>query len=96
MSIEFDIQRYFDACHQMQTGVKFSIELGSDEATPKHLRVGVNSAMVEHAALISLLVQKGIITKGEYFRELRIHMEHEVERYKKLLKEATGKDVDLI
>ena len=98
--------RYNKLAHAMQTGVKmmqnfehpemnipdFAIE-ASD--SPKHLRVGVNSSMVEHAALTMLLVDKGIITMDDYERSLVDLMEREVKRYEsdisKAMFEKTGK-----
>ena len=52
-----DGQRYDAAAHAMQSGVAFEIGAGvSRETEPKHLRVGVNSAMVDSAALAALLI----------------------------------------
>ena len=57
---------YAQALHGIQSGIALEIEKGSDCASPKHLRVGVNSAMCEHAALVRLLIEKEIITEEEY------------------------------
>lgn len=66
----------------MQTGVKYEMETGRDSATtPKHLRVGVNSAMVAQAGLVKLLIDKGLITEDEYFESQADAMEEEVKRY---------------
>lgn len=96
MSIEFYRQRYLDACHQMQTGVKVDQETGSDDGTPKHLRVGINVALCDHAALITLLIEKGVFTQEEYLKKLCETMEQEVERYKKILNTKFGREIDLI
>lgn len=81
-------ERYLAACHAMQTGVAavmekepFSKDRG--ECSPKHLRVGVNSAMCDHAALVRLLIAKGIFTEEEYAVEVTAEMEREVERYRR-------------
>jgi len=87
MSRESDQQRYLDACHAMQTGVKYEME--SDQVrgvehhstTPKHLRVGVNSAMVSHAALVKLLVERGVLNEDEYITSQADAMEAEVALY---------------
>jgi hypothetical protein len=65
----------------MQSGVAY--ELGKDEssASPKHLRVGINSALVNDAALVRLLVKKGLITEAEYMEEVRLEMCREVDRH---------------
>lgn len=82
-----DLDRYNAACHAMQTGVKYEMENGSEEGraavTPKHLRVGVNSAMVSHAALVQLLITKGVFTEDEYYHSQALAMEVEVARYEK-------------
>jgi len=52
-----------------------------DATSPKHLRVGVNSAMVEHTALVKLLVEKGILTEEEYITSQADAMEAEVALY---------------
>lgn len=95
MSVLDDFARYEAACHAMQTGVKLDMENGSNSASPKYLRVGVNSAMVEHSALVQLLVRKGLITDDEYFETLADGMEEEVKRYEDRLKVLYGVDVKL-
>jgi hypothetical protein len=84
-----DQQRYLAACHGMQTGVKWEMERAllqgkepdSVSTSPKHLRVGVNSAMVSHAALVKLLIEKGILTEEEYVKSQADAMEAEVALY---------------
>jgi hypothetical protein len=92
-------ERYRRASHAMQSGVKADMETspgGMDTGTmPKMLRVGVNSAMVEHSGLVKLLVDKGIITREEYLRSLADMMEVEAHRYEDLLSEKLGGKVVL-
>lgn len=79
-----DRQRYFAACHAMQTGVQLDLTRNGDTkaaADHKHLRVGVNVCMCDHAALIELLVEKGVITSEEYVKAIADQMEKEVDRY---------------
>jgi hypothetical protein len=77
---------YEEACHAMQTGVAY--EMGHPErrraTEPKHLRVGVNSAMIETSTLAYLLIQKGVFTMKEYTEALRLMMNSEVARYEEL------------
>lgn len=88
--------RYRVALHGVQSGVVMEIELGvASDATPKHLRVGVNAAMSDHAALVYLLVEKKIITELEYFRSMAKFMEREKESYEKSLSQRLGKRVTL-
>jgi hypothetical protein len=73
--------RYLAALHAMQTGVAFKMHRDPGETSPKHLRVGVNSAMVEYAALVKLLIAKGIITEDEHYAALADAMEAERDFY---------------
>ena len=66
MNQEDNGQRYLAACHAIQSGVAFEHSQGSTDGTPKHLRTGINIAMCDHAALVKLLVAKGLFTDEEY------------------------------
>jgi hypothetical protein len=92
-----DAERYEAACHAMQTGVKMEMELGMNNAhEPKHLRVGVNSALVDNSSLVQLLIAKGVITSDEFVRALADGMEAEVQRYEQRLSERlNGKKITL-
>lgn len=72
---------YEEAMHGVQTGIAFDINAGSNIATPKHLRVGVDSLFINDAALARLLVKKGIITHEEYTEEIRLEANRELDRY---------------
>jgi len=74
-------QRYLDAAHAMQTGVAFTMHADPGETDPKHLRVGINTAMVEHGALVGLLIAKRLFTIEEYYKALADMMEIEVQTY---------------
>lgn len=82
---------YVSAAHAMQSGVAMEQSRGSQCGTPKHLRVGVNSAMADHCALVRLLMSKGIITEAEYLEAIRLAMIEEVERYEKNLSKSLKK-----
>jgi hypothetical protein len=83
-------QKYHSLCHAMQSGVAMEMNYRDNPTTPKHLRVGVNSAMCDNAAMARLLMTKGIITEEEYFESLCTVMQEEVERYEKDLQEMAG------
>lgn len=51
MTIEQDRERYMNAAHAMQSGVAIWMERGNKETEPKHLRVGINSAMSDQGAV---------------------------------------------
>jgi hypothetical protein len=89
------VDRYELACHAMQSGVAADHALGSDDGSPKHLRVGVNSALVSVAAIGRLLIDKGVITHDEYDAAVADQMEREVHMYEARLSSRTGKRVTL-
>lgn len=74
---------YEVAMHGMQTAVAYEMNLeGRKSATePKHLRVGINASMSDHAALVWLLVNKGIITEAEYLEAMRLWANNELALY---------------
>ena len=82
--------RYQKACHAMQSGVAMEMQIGGRAHEPKHLRVGVNSAMVEGSALVQLLIEKGLFTKEEWARALAVSMENEVRSYEARLSQSLG------
>lgn len=82
--------------HAMQSGVAAEMNANLNQAhTPKQLRTGINSAMVETSALIGLLIDKGIITNLEFATAIRDGMRAEVDRYEKRLTEYYGTMVTL-
>lgn len=58
--------RYMNAMHGCQSAIAFLIERGNSLATPKHLRVGLSSTLVDTGAMAQLLIHKGVITETEY------------------------------
>lgn len=90
------LDRYMDAAHAMQSGVGFKIQKdGGPDCTPKHLRVGINSAHVSVDALTQLLLQHGIFTIEELEQQLAEAMEREAERYETELKATYGTGIKL-
>ena len=85
---------YRQLAHAMQSGVATEMHHSSD-TEPKHLRVGVNSAMVDCAALAALLMRKGLFTELEYVQEVRDQMAAEVARYEQRLSEHYGRPITL-
>jgi hypothetical protein len=81
--------------HAMQTGVALELECGSESGSPKQLRVGVNNALCETAALGALLITKGIITESEYFESIIGMLRDEVRQYEERLLEEYGVKVTL-
>lgn len=87
-----DKERYEAAVHAMQSGVAMKMNYDGTETEPKHLRVALNAALVEHSALAGLLVAKGLITDDEYVKALADAMEAEKRRYEAWLRERLGSD----
>lgn len=79
------MRSYEEAAHAMQTGVALEHARGGQDGSPKHLRVGVNSAQVNNAAIARLLIAKGIITMDEYTAAVTAEMNAEAERYEQRL-----------
>ncbi|QJY46674.1 hypothetical protein [Pseudonocardia broussonetiae] len=90
-----DQDRYTAAMHAMQSGVAADQSGGSEDGTPKHLRVGVNSALVSVAGIGRLLIDKGVITQDEYEAAVADAMENEVRLYERRLSERLGSTVTL-
>lgn len=89
------MSKYEDNAHAMQSGVAMKMNIDPSETTPKHLRVGVNSAMCDHAALVRLLMEKGLFTNNEYVEAVTNEMGREAARYEQWLTEHFGKKITL-
>ncbi len=88
-------QRYRDAAHAMQSGVAMKMNYDPSETTPKHLRVGVNSAMSAQSGLVTLLIEKGLITEAEYAEAVAAAMEREAAAYEAEVSRLAGARVTL-
>jgi hypothetical protein len=92
---------YDVALHGVQAGAALEIaqaNAGLPDAllrALKHLRVGIDSAMVNDAAMARLLVKRGIITGEAYIEEIRLEANRELDRYEARLSEAYGRKVTL-
>lgn len=86
---------YAAASHAMQSGVTQEMVDRPGPTTPKHLRVGINVALCDHAALVGLLVANGVITDDEYLDAITGEMNREVERYEAALGELLGVKITL-
>lgn len=84
------MSRYHDLAHAMQSGVAMKMNYDASDTTPKHLRVGVNSALCDSAGLARLLIEKGVITEAEYTQAIEDEMAREVKRYEDWLSAYLG------
>jgi hypothetical protein len=89
------MSEYERQAHATQSGVAMKMHHDETETTPKHLRVGVNAAMCDHAALARLLINKGLITHDEYVTAITAEMRQEKERYEAWLSERLGTKITL-
>lgn len=87
--------RYKRALHAVQSGVAALMHYDRDHASPKDLRIGMNSAMISNSALTQLLIEKGVITESEYFTSLADFAEFERETYEDELTRHIGTKVNL-
>lgn len=92
-TIEKAKARYAAAAHAMQSGV--AGDMTDKSLQPKHLRVGINSALVEHGALVGLLLKAGVISEADYYSALADSMEAERDRYAQELSQKLGRPVTL-
>lgn len=82
--------------HGVQSGVAAKMEYDDSDTSPKHLRVGVNSAMVQHSALALMLLRKGVIGEQEYWEALADAAERERAMYEQWLSDRTGRTIHLM
>jgi hypothetical protein len=93
-------QEYLRLCHAMQSGVLYHLHIeGTDDETSlfgaKHVRVGINSALIQNSALAGLLIEKGVITELEYWESQVDAWQREVALYENLLSTRMGVEVKL-
>lgn len=86
---------YEEAAHGVQTAIKHEMQLAEmgrgDPANadrhpgtePKHLRVGIDLRACDHAALASLMIEKGLITEAEYVERIRVFVNDELAGYER-------------
>lgn len=90
MAAADDAMRHASAAHAMQSGVAMEMNWNSGPTDPKHLRVGVNTALSDQAGLARLLIEKGLITNDEYMKAIADEMEREAGRYQERIQEHFG------
>lgn len=79
---------YEQLSHAVQTGVMHYLELNPKFAGSKFLKTGNDLRAVDHHAIVTLLIQKGIITEREYLEQLVKSTREEVRRYETILSKA--------
>jgi hypothetical protein len=75
-------KRYVVAMHGVQSAIAYELAKGdSKQVEPKHLRVGINSALVDNGGIATLLIAKGVFTEEEYYLAIAEAAERELESY---------------
>lgn len=65
--------------HGVQTAIAFEMGNGvPQQADPKHMRVGIDSAHISQGALGELLIEKGVVTPDELEAKLAHYAEREL------------------
>lgn len=97
-----EIQRHMDAytaaAHAIQTGIGYEQRFGDEsrEKKDKSLRTGIDMAHVSDSALVSLLIQKGLITRLEHAEALAREALAEKTRLEQSLSARMGSKVTLV
>lgn len=87
--------RYLAALHAVQSGVEYRRRYDRSFVSEKHMRTGIDSAHVSQAALIRVLIAKGVLTQEEYMEALVRETEDEKARYEAELTAHFGRPVTL-
>jgi hypothetical protein len=69
--------RYEALAHAIQAGTGLEQGSYSKDGEPKHLRVGITLARVEHTAVARLCMAAGIFTEAQYFEAVIAELEVE-------------------
>lgn len=77
-------KRYEAAIHGCQTAIAFELAKGeTKQIDPKHLRVGINSSLIDSAALAKLLIDRSVFTEEQYYEALAEAAEAELANYER-------------
>jgi hypothetical protein len=89
-------EKYLALLHAMQTGVAYVLEWEPNgECSPKHLRTGVNNALISNGALAALCIEKGLFTEEEYLAKLVEYAQRDVDSYTARIQKKLGRKVTL-
>jgi hypothetical protein len=90
-------EKYRNLAHAVQSGVAYTMEaIDPKQVEPKHLRVGVNLALIDCGALALTLFRKGVVTELEYYTTLVELTQAEVIKYQDMLQHHYGRPVTLM
>jgi len=95
MTEQANMERYRAAMRAMQSGVAFKMNYEGSETTPKSLRAGVNSALIDSGAIAQFLIAKGVFTAEEFSAQLAENAEREVKMYEDWIRARFGPEVTI-
>lgn len=91
-----NMERYAQNMHAVQSGIAALLGTPNyQDATPKHLRVGVECNFVNQDATARLLIEKGIFTHEEYFEAMAEASAREKALYEERVSKVLGRKVSL-
>lgn len=86
-----ETERYEREAHRVQTAIAAVPE--HPNMTPKHMRVGIDMSKSDLAGLAKLLIDKGVITMGEYVTALADQAKIEADQYEDEVSIRFGKNI---
>jgi len=104
IDFSYRYDEYTALMHAMQTGVKALKEISDNfdsantdtpETSPKHLRVGVNAAMVAIGALVQTMVEAGLIDYEKYIDNQLEFIKRDIKSYEDRLQAVYGTKIHL-
>jgi hypothetical protein len=91
------LARSNELMHAIQSGIAYNMQLDPNgETSAKHLRVGVNNALIQHAALIRVLCDSHVILLEKYLEVYVALLEDEKKSYEAQLTTMYGRNIKLL
>jgi hypothetical protein len=88
-------RNYEQALRAMQAGVEMELTAEPSRAAPQPLQVQINAGKCDITALVTLLIEKGVITEEEYGKAVTVQMNIEADGYEERLSERYGRTIKL-
>ncbi len=76
-------------------GIGITMAAGGNECDAQSLCAGMTMGLSDHAALVTLLIAKGLFTEVEYFEAMATAAEKQKVRWEQTLSAQLGKNVTL-
>lgn len=88
-------QRYLSAMHAVQSGIAQKMTIDPSDTAPKHLRTGIDSALVSSSALARIMIESGVISEIAWRTMLATVAEEEKASYEADLSRLMGVTIKL-